>query len=31
MRADRQRDTAEGDAWYVFGVDKVINEIDVRR
>lgn len=28
---DSERDMAENDAWYVFGVDKVINEIELRR
>lgn len=28
---DGERDMAERDAWYIFGVDKVVNEIDVRR
>jgi osmotically-inducible protein OsmY len=27
---DSERDMAENDAWYVFGVDKVVNEIEVR-
>ncbi len=30
VQTDTQRDAAENDAWYVFGVDMVINEIDVR-
>lgn len=29
VRSDAERDMAEKDAWYVFGVDKVINDIDV--
>lgn len=28
---DAERDMAERDAWYIFGVDKVVNEIEVRR
>ncbi len=28
--SETERDMAEFDAWYVFGVDKVINEIEVR-
>jgi len=28
---DAEREMAEFDAWYVFGVDRVINRIDVRR
>lgn len=31
VQTDAQRDMAENDAWYVFGVDKVINDIDVSR
>lgn len=27
---DAQKDMAEFDAWYVFGVDKVVNKLDVR-
>jgi osmotically-inducible protein OsmY len=27
---DSERDMAENDAWYVFGVDRVVNEIEVR-
>jgi osmotically-inducible protein OsmY len=27
---ESERDMAEADAWYVFGVDRVVNEIDVR-
>ena len=30
VRADAQRDMAENDAWYVFGVDDVVNEIEVQ-
>jgi hypothetical protein len=30
VASEAQRDMAESDAWYVFGVDKVINEIEVR-
>ncbi len=30
VRSEAQRDMAERDAWYVFGVDKVLNEIEVR-
>lgn len=26
-----QKEMAEFDAWYVFGVDKVVNKLDVRR
>jgi osmotically-inducible protein OsmY len=29
VRSGAERDMAEKDAWYVFGVDKVINDIDV--
>jgi osmotically-inducible protein OsmY len=28
---DAEREMAEFDAWYVFGVDRVINQIAVRR
>ena len=28
---DAERDMAERDAWYIFGVDRVVNEIEVRR
>jgi hypothetical protein len=28
---ERLGQMAENDAWYIFGVDKVINEIEVRR
>ena len=31
LPSDAQRDMAERDAWYVFGVDTVINNIEVRR
>lgn len=31
LPSEAQRDMAECDAWYVFGVDKVINKIEVRR
>jgi len=31
VQTDAQRDAAENDAWYVFGVDQVINDIEVRR
>jgi osmotically-inducible protein OsmY len=31
LPSDAQADMAECDAWYVFGVDKVINNIEVRR
>ncbi|MDH3579505.1 MAG: BON domain-containing protein [Hyphomicrobiales bacterium] len=31
VAAESDRDMAENDAWYIFGVDKVINEIEVRR
>ena len=30
LPSEAQRDMAEKDAWYVFGVDKVINNIEVR-
>ena len=30
VQTDSQRDMAESDAWYVFGVDDVVNEIEVR-
>jgi osmotically-inducible protein OsmY len=29
VRSEAERDAAEWDAWYVFGVDDVINEIEV--
>jgi hypothetical protein len=29
VRSREARDAAERDAWYVFGVDDVINELDV--
>jgi osmotically-inducible protein OsmY len=29
VRSEKARDAAEWDAWYVFGVDDVINEIAV--
>jgi osmotically-inducible protein OsmY len=29
--SDAERDMAEFDAWYVFGVDRVDNRIEVRR
>jgi len=29
--SDAEREMAEFDAWYVFGVDRVVNRIDVRR
>jgi osmotically-inducible protein OsmY len=28
---DRQKDLIEFDAWYLFGVDKVINELEIAR
>ncbi|MDP2620070.1 MAG: BON domain-containing protein [Hyphomicrobiales bacterium] len=28
---ESERDMAERDAWYIFGVDKVVNDIEVRR
>lgn len=28
--SDAQKDMAEFDAWYVFGVDKVVNKLAVR-
>jgi len=31
VSSDAERDMAEKDAWYVFGVDEVINQLDVRR
>jgi osmotically-inducible protein OsmY len=31
LPSDAQRDMAECDAWYVFGVDKVVNKIGVHR
>jgi osmotically-inducible protein OsmY len=31
LPSDSQRDMAECDAWYVFGVDKVVNKIEVHR
>lgn len=31
VASESERDMAENDAWYVFGVDKVINEIEVKR
>ncbi len=31
LPSEAQRDMAECDAWYVFGVDKVVNKIEVRR
>ena len=30
VKSEGMRETAEADAWYVFGVDDVINEIEVR-
>ncbi|WP_159589700.1 BON domain-containing protein [Chelativorans xinjiangense] len=30
VKSDVMRDAAEADAWYVFGVDDVINKIEVR-
>ena len=30
VRTESERQMAEADAWYVFGVDKVINQIEVR-
>lgn len=30
VASESQREMAENDAWYVFGVDRVINEIEVR-
>lgn len=31
VQSEIERDMAENDAWYIFGVDKVVNEIEVRR
>lgn len=31
VATEPERNMAENDAWYVFGVDKVVNEIEVRR
>lgn len=31
VQTEAERDMAENDAWYIFGVDKVVNEIEVRR
>jgi len=31
LPSEAQRDMAERDAWYVFGVDQVVNNIEVRR
>ncbi|MHA1164652.1 MAG: BON domain-containing protein [Alphaproteobacteria bacterium] len=31
VATESERDMAENDAWYVFGVDKVVTEIEVRR
>lgn len=31
LQTESERDMAENDAWYIFGVDKIINEIEVRR
>jgi osmotically-inducible protein OsmY len=31
VRSDAERDMAEFDAWYVFGVDRVDNRVEVRR
>lgn len=31
VATESERDMAENDAWYIFGVDKVVNEIEVRR
>lgn len=30
VASEAERNMAENDAWYIFGVDKVVNEIDVR-
>jgi len=30
VRTESERNIAENDAWYVFGVDEVVNEIEVR-
>lgn len=30
VATEPERDMAENDAWYVFGVDKVVNEIEIR-
>ena len=29
-KSEGMRETAEADAWYVFGVDDVVNQIEVR-
>lgn len=31
VRTEAQKEMAEFDAWYVFGVDKVVNKLEVRR
>lgn len=31
VQTENERAMAENDAWYIFGVDKVINEVEVRR